>query len=118
HPSTARRRAANTLDCTEETADRTAANNEGDASGPTSQSLAARLGRGTRNTSGASNELRNRRQPRIGLVANPAQRTSPSRFPGFDAAYLMASGVEKDSARSTNGPEIGQAACTKSSSSA
>ena len=107
HPSTARRRAASTFDCAEETADRTAANNEGDASGPTSQSLAARFGRGIRNRSGASNLPSNCRQPRTGLVANPAQRTIPTRFTGFDAAYWIASGVEKDSARSMNGPEVG-----------
>src|SRR5580704_2931773 len=86
----ARRRIANTFGCTEEIATRTAANNGDGESGPTSQNLVAKFGSGKRNKSGASNEQRKRCQPRTGLVANPAQRTTASRFAGFVAAYLIA----------------------------
>ncbi len=117
HASTARARAAITFGCTDEIATRTAASNEGGASDPTSQSLTASLGSATRNIIGASSTPTKRRQPRIGLVANPAHRTRPSRFAGFVAAYWIAKGVEKDSATSTSGSETGQATRTKLSNS-
>jgi hypothetical protein len=117
HFSTAWSLATNTPGFTDEIVSRTAVSSEVGASDPTSQSFAARFGSGTRNTSGASNEPRNRRQPLTGLVANPAQRTTPVRFTGLVAAYWIARGVEKDSATSINGPEIGQAARTNFSSS-
>ena len=113
HASTARSRAANTSGFTEATPARTALNSDGDASAPTSQRRTAIFGIGTWKITGASNEARNLRQPRTGLVANPAHRTIPCRFAGFVAAYLSARGVEKDSAISMNGSEIGQATRTK-----
>jgi hypothetical protein len=102
-----------TIGFTDETAINTAASNDGDAVAPVRRSLTTDLGSGRRNDIGKRNEQSKRSQPRTGLVANPAQRTRPFKLGGSVAAYWIASGVENDSAMSTNGSEGGVAECTR-----
>jgi hypothetical protein len=82
------------------------------AAEPISHLAAAARGNRTRTTTGEKAEARSRFQPRKGLAAKPAQRTKAMRFAGLLAAYRRASGVEKDSATSTNGPAVEQASAT------
>jgi hypothetical protein len=88
--------------------DFTAATSEVEASRPTSKPLMATVGGVTRKQAGDSNNQMRRNHPRTGLVANPAQITRPLRFGGPLAAHCIAKGAEKDSAKRTNGVEVGK----------
>jgi len=104
-----RRRWESTPGFTDLIADFTAATSEGDASRPTSRRLIATVGGFTRKQAGDNNEQMGLNHPRTGLVANPAQITRPLRFGWPLAAHCIAKGAEKDSAKSTNGAEVGKA---------
>src|SRR5580693_10704832 len=57
--------------------------------------------------------LANNVQSFAGLVINPAHKINPTRFGGRVAANIAASGVENDSATSTNGVSAGTISATK-----
>jgi hypothetical protein len=102
---TLRRRVESTFGLTDEITPLTRATKEYGASRPTSNSLTAIAGGATRKQIGDNHAHINRRHPRTGLVANPAQITNPLRFCGLVAAHSIARGEEKDSAISRNGAE-------------
>src|SRR5580704_910539 len=117
HISTSCNLPRRTLGETDEMVVRVPCTNPTGASFPTSRVLIANAGSGKWNKIGASKDTTTRTRPRIGESMKPEQMTNALRLGGASAASLTAIGVENDSARITNGSDLGNALRTQRSKS-